>query len=242
MVERWAGYVSGWNIISRLGSFKCILFFWKSSDKIFCIWIYFLCYYTLLSVAPFIFFCTRLVVKCRNYFQKHFYTLSWDKWKAGRKTDEQILENNKTKTFHFYFPTTGKHHSIGLKDKCWPEDLSYAYRLKFAASDESNKKMLLRFGPGTFETKFFGVTESEDASTRVLTQVENTIDAASRSQIVDLTFSEIQESTPDNFNGQKSISQSASSRHKDIESFFTSKRNRTASIRPAPKALRLESD
>ena len=53
---------------------------------------------------------------------------------SRRKTDEKIPENNKTKTFHFYFPTTGKHPSIGLKDRCWPEDLSYADRLKFAAS------------------------------------------------------------------------------------------------------------
>ena len=49
-------------------------------------------------------------------------------------------------------------------------------------------------------------------------------------------------STPDKFNRQKSISQSASSRHKDIESFFTSKRKRTASSQPAPKVVRLESD
>ena len=49
-------------------------------------------------------------------------------------------------------------------------------------------------------------------------------------------------STHDKFDGQKSISQSASSRHKDIESFFTSKRKRTASSQPAPKLVRLESD
>ena len=59
---------------------------------------------------------------------------------------------------------------------------------------------------------------------------------------MDLTFSEIQVITPDKFDGQKSISQSASSRHKDIESFFTSKRKRTASSQPAPKVVRLESD
>ena len=162
--------------------------------------------------------------------------------KSRRKTDEKNLENNRAKTFHFYFPSTGKHHSIGLKDRCWPEDLSLADRLKFAASGESNKKMPLRFSEGTFEAKFIGVTETEDAETRVLTQVENKIDAASGSQIVDLTFSEIQVSTPDKFDGQKSISQSASSRHKDIESFFTSKRKRTASSQPAPKGVRLESD
>ena len=60
--------------------------------------------------------------------------------KSRRKIDEKFLENNKTKTFHFYFPTTGKHHSIGLKGRCWPEYLSYADRLKFAVSGESNKK------------------------------------------------------------------------------------------------------
>ena len=49
-------------------------------------------------------------------------------------------------------------------------------------------------------------------------------------------------STPDKFDGQKSISQSASSRHQDIQSFFTSKRKRTASSQPAPKVVRLESD
>ena len=85
--------------------------------------------------------------------------------KSRRKTEEKILENNKTKSFHFYFPTTGKHHSIGLKDRCWSEDLSFADRLKFAASGESNKKMPLRFGEGTFEAKFTGVTENEDAGT-----------------------------------------------------------------------------
>ena len=162
--------------------------------------------------------------------------------KSGRKTDEKILEINKTKTFQFYFPTTGKRHSIGLKDRCWPEDLSYADRLKFAASGEPNKKRPLRFSEGTFEAKFIGITENEDAETRVLTQVENTIDAASGSQIVDLTFSEFQVSTSDKFDGQKSISQSTSSRHKDIESFFTSKRKRTAVSQPAPKVMRLESD
>ena len=107
---------------------------------------------------------------------------------------------------------------------------------------ESNKKRRLRFGEGTFEAKFIGVTENEDAETRVLTQVENKIDASSGSQIVDLTFSEFQVSAPDKFGGLKSISQSASSRHKNIESYFTSKRKRTASSQPAPKEERLESD
>ena len=37
---------------------------------------------------------------------------------------------------------------------------------------------------------------------------------------MDLTFSEFEVSTPDKFDGLKSISQSALSKHKDIESFF----------------------
>ena len=168
---------------SCLGFFKGILFFWKSSDKTSLHIDLFMLLYSFVCCSIYL-LLYRFSYKMSKIFSKVVSILPAEaNVKSRRKTDEKILENNRAKTFHFYFPTTGKHHSIGLKDRCWPEDLSFADRLKFAASGESNKKMPLRFSEGTFEAKFIGVTETEDAGTRVLTQVENKIDAPSSSQI-----------------------------------------------------------
>ena len=90
--------------------------------------------------------------------------------------------------------------------------------------------MLFRSVEGTFEAKFIGVTENDDAEARVLTEVENKIDAASRSQIVNLSFWEIQD-------GQKSVSNQRQVDIRILNPFFASKRKRSA-----PKPVRREND
>ena len=162
--------------------------------------------------------------------------------KSNRKNEERLLKLNAGKRFHFFFPSTGDHHSIELNSKFWPKDLNYSERLKFANAPGSNKKLPLRYDEGTFHAKFIGVTDSEDSERQVLTQVENRIDNVSSTEMVDLTFSDLHEELPDSSKSQNCKSQPPQKKDGDIVSFFSGKRKATEPVQSGSKSIRVESD